>query len=156
MKRTNLVWIALVVLGIGSGCKGPDKGEISQGPANITAGNPELCKSNCEGTAYMKVIPKGDWNPITLQPEESISLKNTLKSTKASGPEDKIHIHADAVNDRVVFSSEVAQDPAHVSGAEPEIAVGTSNPPNSSIAVRVVASPAATKLLQERAMNRPN
>lgn len=139
------VFIAAAICGAcGSGTK--------QAASNSGPGNSPLCKSPCVGVAYLKRIQPGDagWNKLDLQPDEANSLKQTMQTAQAAGPADKYHVHADAVNGRLAFSAEANPDPAHVSGAEPQVSIGAEGPQTSSPAVRLVATPAAAKILQER------
>lgn len=152
MNRTSLACVT-VLFCILSGCKRTDDGKANQIAAGDSPNSPALCKGNCEGVAYIKVIHHGDqgWSPLNLKPEEKDSLKHTLMNTRTSGASDKLHVHADAVDGRIVFSSDNTQDPTHVSGSEPQIAVGTQSPPASSIAAKLVATDNAKKILRERA-----
>ena len=59
------------------------------------------------------------------------------------------HIHADAVDQRLVFTADRPSDPAaasHVTGNEPEISLTSGGP-----AKKVVATGPALQLLQKRA-----
>jgi hypothetical protein len=83
---------------------------------------------------------KPDGAPLKLDPGEAVSLEHALPK---SGPV-KDHIHADAVDGHLVFSSESQPNAAHVSGSEPQISWGSGTP------ARVVATPGAAQLLEQR------
>jgi hypothetical protein len=160
MKQISVLCVALVVLG---GCGGGNGKIGSSGnsvvqqptPANtetVPGGTQAACPEPCEGPALMmKKINGTDWTNLNLTPKESGGLDQALKATRVAGPTDVAHIHADVKDGQLVFSSESVQNPAHLTGNEPEITVGTPNQPHSSIPVKLVATPAAARLLDEKA-----
>jgi hypothetical protein len=103
----------------------------------------------CEVTAYSY---KGTnlLNKINLSRQEQSSLSSALGTARTSGPDELSHIHADATNGQLVFSSDNASDrtsASHVSGNEPGISLSEGGPTK-----KVVATPAASELLQKRAV----
>lgn len=153
MKATNFVALFLVMIGFcACGNKSNTVKGQDQGGSGQSVDDSSLCQGGCEGVAYAKRGNSSDsgWNALTLRPEETASLKHTMETTRVNGTVDKTHIHADAVNGQLVFSSDSAQDPTHVSGGEPEVSFGGGKPGTTSLAVRVVATPAAAKILQQR------
>jgi hypothetical protein len=144
------------------GCKGSKQAgngiqtATPSGSADSTSSasaDPSVCRGNCEGVAYSKIIDLGGHTPndLRLHPSEESSLKSTMKATRVTGSADDTHIHADAVNGELVFTPEDNQDPTHVTGTEPKVSVENRKLVTPSLAVRVIASPAALRLLQERA-----
>ena len=77
-----------------------------------------------------------------------------MANAQTNGSEDKLHLHADAVGGQIVFTGDKDHD-EHVSGSEPEVSLGNQNPATSSKPVKVLVTPAALKLLQERAAQPP-
>jgi hypothetical protein len=73
-----------------------------------------------------------------------------MAATKTAGTAGQVHIHVDAVNGKLQFTPESNQNPAHVSGSEPQVRVGVEKPGKTAVGVKVVATPAAAKLLAER------
>lgn len=157
MRRISMLCVVLFVL---VGCGGGNGKNISSGnsvvqqpnPANrqtTPAGVPTACSEPCEGPALM--MKKTTWANLNLTPNETDGLQQALKRTPVTGPSDTPHIHADAKDGQLVFSSENVQNPAHLTGNEPEITVGTPNLPHSSIPVKLVATPAAAQLLEKKA-----
>jgi hypothetical protein len=183
MKRNNLIGVTLFVIALGSGCGGqggsngqpgpnepigPNGQNGSGGPSqrqtpsqsNGGVSTKPVCvdDTNCEGTPYMEPLHVGNGTrkPINLTPKETESLKNSLVATRVAEPADGTHIHADVANGQLVFSPEEKQNTAHITGSEPQISMIQNGHATSSIPVKVVATPAAAKLLQERAASRPN
>jgi hypothetical protein len=153
MKRSKYSAVLLGIMAFGIGCGSPNKTENTTPPsANHDSDSSSLCTGDCEGVAYSKIINRGDpgWNNLRLQPEETDSLKHALRTTPANGTADRTHIHADAVNGKLMFSSENPPDPTHVAGGEPQISFDTGKAQTPSAAVKIVATPAAAKLLRER------
>ena len=96
---------------------------------------------------------KRAWQPVNLSPEEERSMKDALSKTKVADRVENTHVHADVNNGRVVFSADNSNDQTgrqHVSGDEPEVSLGRNGPATSSIPVKVVATPEAARLLQEK------
>jgi len=99
-------------------------------------------------------LPNGpapqEWRKTPLRAEEVNSLQRALVDTRTTGAEDKLHVHADVVDGRLLFRADQDHD-EHVSGLEPEVSLGNQNPATTSKPVKIIASPAALKVLQERA-----
>jgi hypothetical protein len=96
---------------------------------------------------------KGAWQPVDLSPEEDRSMKDALSKTKVADPVENTHVHADVNNGRFVFSADNSNDTTgkeHVSGGESEVSLGRDRPATSSIPVKIVATPEAARLLQEK------
>jgi hypothetical protein len=113
--------------------------------------------SPCEGEAFMRKfnVPNGpnfqQWQKTPFRADEENSLKAALVNTQTTGPEDKLHVYADAIDGRLVFKGGTDHD-ENVSGNEPELSLGNQNAAaTKSRPVKVLATPAALKLLQERA-----
>jgi hypothetical protein len=103
----------------------------------------------CEVTAYA-YHGTGLLNKINLSHEEQTSLGGALAAAGASGPNELSHIHADATNGKLVFSSDTSSDQtaaSHLVGNEREIALSEGGPTK-----KVVATPAANELLEKRAV----
>jgi hypothetical protein len=124
----------------------------NKSPSPSGSDDPSACRGNCEGVAYIKIKNSGDSAPadLRLHPVEEDSLKNTMKATRVTGPVDRVHLHVDATNGELVFTREGNQDPTHVTGTEPTISLSNQKLATPSLPVRVVATPGAMKLLQER------
>ena len=159
MKRNR---VAILILIFTLGCT-TQRGTSSNNGSPDANSNPrakrvkEACiTSPCEGEAFMRKldIPHGpnpqQWQKTPFRAEEANSLKEAIASTQTTGPEDKLHLYADAVNGRLVFKGAKDHD-ENVSGNEPELSLGGENAATKSKPVKVVATPAALKLLQQRA-----
>jgi hypothetical protein len=101
-------------------------------------------------------IPNGpdlqQWRKTPLRAEEVNSLQSALADTHTTGAEGKLHVHADVVDGRLLFRADQDHD-EHVSGVEPEVSLGNQNPSTTSRPVKIIGTPAALKLLQERAQS---
>ena len=99
-------------------------------------------------------IPNGpnpqQWQKTPFRADEVNSLKEAMANTQTTGSEDKLHVYADAVDGRLVFKGGKERDD-QVSGNEPELSLGNQNAATKSRPVKVLATPAALKLLQARA-----
>jgi hypothetical protein len=138
--------IALVLTSCNRNQPGP-------GPAVATVGGSLCTTPVCAGRVFMaKPQSKGAWQPVSLSPEEDRSMRDALSKTKVADPVDQTHVHADVNNGRLVFSSDNAQDigKQHVTGDEPQVSLGRDGPATSSIPVKVVATPEAARLLQQK------
>jgi hypothetical protein len=89
------------------------------------------------------------WRKTPLRADEVNSLKAAMVKTETNGDESKLHVHADVVDGRLVFREDQDHD-AHVSGNEPEVSLGNQTPATNSKPVKILATPAALKMLQER------
>jgi hypothetical protein len=170
MRRISA--FCLVVLAIvGCGRHKPTSSELSpefdsstnpnaSHTANADAGGSgnTACDPDCEGPVAMEGPPEmrdaridpAKGTPLSLTPSENTGLKQSLKETPLAGPAGSAHIHVDAVNGQLVFSSDKVQDATHVTSDDPVIFIGTPNTSKASVPVRLVATPAAQKLLQQR------
>ncbi len=137
----------------------PENGSSGGGSNPRTKHITEACiTSPCEGEVFMKKLdlpngpnPQG-WRKTPLRAEEVNSLQRALTDTQTTGAEDKLHVHADVVDGRLLFRADQDHD-EHVSGVEPEVSLGNQNPATTSKPVKIVATPAALKLLQKRAQS---
>lgn len=95
--------------------------------------------------AFIKHPANSPNSRINLSGQEHSSLVNAIGTAESAGV---FHIHADAANGRLVFSSDTtsSQSASHLSGNEPEISLSERGP-----AVKIVATPAANTLLEKRA-----
>jgi hypothetical protein len=105
----------------------------------------EAClTSPCEGEAFMRKLdmPNGPnlqkWQKTPLRPDEVNSLKAAMANTETNGDEGKLVFRGDQDHD------------AHVSGNEPEVSLGNQTPATNSKPVKILATPAALRMLQER------
>ena len=108
-----------------------------------------LCNPHCEQVAYSYKTDPNKVRSLQLRAAEAASLKAALGSTPVSGNPDTVHVHADAINGRLVFLPDSRTDPSresHLSGNE----VSFRNPQANSAAVKVVPTPAALELMRER------
>jgi hypothetical protein len=164
MRRISTICLAFFVI---AGCGG-GVGERSNTPVNQDSqpssqpatpqpivANPVACVEPCEGPALMmeKTNGKG-WTNLNLTPNETGELKQALKNTTVTGTDDTAHIHADVQNGQLTFSAEKVQDPTHLTGKEPEITIGIPNSPHSSIPVKLVATPPAMTLLDQKSRSK--
>ena len=146
MRPSDFVLPLLLIM---TACHGsqPDSGMATIG------GTPCIGSQPCSGRVFMaKPRSKGPWQPVELSPEEERSMKDALSKTKVANPVENTHVHADVNNGRVVFSADNARDigKQHVTGDEPQVSLGRDGPATSSIPVRVVATPEAARLLQQK------
>jgi hypothetical protein len=147
-----LVGVALLCL-VGCTSNRQPSGNVGTEP-EITKTNLEietrLCEPHCEQIAYSYKADPNSPHPLTLQPAESESLKAALESTPASATGDKLHLHADAIDGKLVFLPDSPKDPGratHVAGGEISLRNAKAA---SSEAVRVVPTPAALELMRHR------
>jgi len=139
--RTNSAAILLFLTMTACDSKPPTP--IEKVPLEMTCGG-----EPCEHVAFMKKtnLPPLASNPpstLKLSSTEHKSLNAALADTPSGDPNNGAHIHADAVSGRLVFSSD---NGSHLVGNEPEISLSRGGP-----AKKVVATPAASELLQKRA-----
>jgi len=160
MRRISTICFVLLVIagcggGVGDRTNVPASQDIQPSsqpktPQPPVAG-PVACVEPCEGPALMmKKINGQGWVNLNFTPKESEGLKQALKSTPVTGAGDTMHVHADAQDGQLAFTTEKVQDPTHLTGKEPEITIGMPNSPHSSIPVKLVATPAAIKLLEQK------
>lgn len=146
------------------GCTTGNGNKPSNGPSD-GSGNPrakhvtEACvTSPCEGEVFMKKLNTPNtpdlqqWRKTPLRAEEVSSLQHALTDTNTTGAEDKLHVHADVVDGQLLFRADQDHD-EHVTGVEPEVSLGNQNPATTSRPVKIIATPAALTLLQERAQS---
>ena len=158
MKSSKALWLLVLIAGF-AGCQAGDQHSSSRSGSDTTqkAANSDiaaLCNPRCEEVAYSKRMDANDFRPVGLRPAEAASLGAALSSTDVSGDPDKIHIHADAIKDQLVFLPDGRNDPtreSHVSGSEISIRNPKTGP---SAGVKVVATPAALQLLGQREAQR--
>ena len=108
-----------------------------------------LCNPHCEQVAYSYKTDPNKVRSLQLRAAEAGSLKAALGSTLISGNPDTVHIHADAINGRLVFLPDSRTDPSresHLSGNE----VSFRSPQATSAAVKVMPTAAAVELMRER------
>lgn len=108
-----------------------------------------LCKPHCEQVAYSYKTDPKNVHSLQLRAAEAASLKAALGSTTVSGNSDAVHIHADAINGRLLFLPDSSTDPtrdSHLSGNE----ISFRNPQANSAAVKVVPTPGALELMRQR------
>jgi hypothetical protein len=165
MRRISVISIAVLLL---AGCPRPkppdhnvDPSTVAQGdevgtqpvpPTNPGRNGPTACEPDCEGppTMFDKRVNHSEGTLLTLTPIENSGLKQALKETPTTGAAGTAHVHADVVDGQLVFTSDRAQDVTHVAADDPEIAIGTPNSPKASVPVKLVATAAAKRLLEQR------
>jgi hypothetical protein len=152
MRRSNLalsLLFAMLLLLVTTACCGSQPE-----PAVATIGGSPCTSPVCGGRVFMaKPHSQGAWRPVNLSPEEEHSMKDALSKTKVADPVENTHVHAGVNNGRVVFSADNSNDKTgkeHVSGGESEVSLGRDRPATSSIAVKIVATPEAARLLQDK------
>jgi hypothetical protein len=109
------------------------------------------CDKDCEGPPHMRSA-KEPWQGVKLSASEAAGLKNALQNTPVKGAAvSTAHVHVDAAADgQLKFTPDTTPDAAHVKGNEPEVMLGAPNSPNSSVPVKLVATPAAAAVLKKR------
>ena len=164
MRRISVISIAVLLL---AGCPRPKPTDHNVNPSTAAQGdqantqplppNPgrsdqTACEPDCEGppTMFDKRVNHPEGTLLTLTPIENSGLKQALKETPTTGAAGTAHVHADVVNGQLVFTSDRAQDATHVATDDPEIAIGTPNSPKASVPVKLVATAAAKRLLEQR------
>lgn len=108
-----------------------------------------LCNPHCEQVAYSYKTDPNKVRSLQLRGAEAGSLKAALGSTPISPNPDTVHIHADAINGRLVFLPDSRTDPTRASHLS-ENEVSFRGPQASSAAVKVIPTPAAMELMRER------
>jgi hypothetical protein len=88
--------------------------------------------------------------PLSLTPKESAGLTQAIKAPRpAQGGTP--YVRADVKNGQLVFSPVEKQASVHPAGNEPEISIGSQSSPGGSTPARLIASPDALKLLEQKA-----
>ena len=131
--------------GPGAGKTGPEGGVQT----NNLDQESSLCNPHCEQVAYSYKTDPNKVRSLQLRAAEAGSLKAALGSTEIAPNPDTVHIHADAINGRLVFLPDSRTDPSresHLSGNE----VTFRSPQATSAAVKVIPTPAAMELMRER------
>jgi len=134
MKLNSL---GLLLVTLATSCSGPPQPKPSTGDV--------AADGSSQHVAFMKHRSNSLNSKINLSGQEYSSLANAIGTTESAGVS---HIHADAANGRLVFSSDTtsSQSASHLSGNEPEISLSERGP-----AIKIVATPAANTLLEKRA-----
>lgn len=161
MRRISTIWLALLVTagcsggsGDGTNPVGNHVGDQPSPPARPAAPGfgRSACEEPCEGPTLMyKKISGQDGITLHLTPQETDGLKEALKNTPVIGPAESLYIRADARDGQLTFSAERVQNLTQLTGNEPLISIGIPNSPHSSLPVRILATPAGTKLLDQKA-----
>ena len=137
MKPSNLTFGLLFATFLLASCGDGANSGANGNDSLTTANTASDCTQHCTDVA--RVLK------TNLSPEESGSLAGAIHATHVGT---NAHIHADVVNGRLIFTREDQPDPKHLPlSTAPAIYW---NPESPSARVRIVASPAAAQLLDER------